>query len=201
MIEFKLPAIGEGVVEGEIVRWLKQPGDPIEADEPIMEIATDKVDSEIPSPVDGILAEQSVGALFLLGGIINVVMTVAALRLLGDHVEGPGQARAITLYSSCTALGGATSFLVCGLTLPVARDLMNEGVRVNTILPGLIDTPIYGEGEASEQFKERLAAGVLFPKRLGAASEFATLAGELLRNSYMNAESIRIDAGIRMQPK
>ena len=75
------------------------------------------------------------------------------------------------------------------------------GVRVNTILPGLIDTPIYGEGEASAQFKERLQAGVLFPKRLGRSDEFATLAVELLANSYMNAESIRLDGGIRMQPK
>ena len=87
------------------------------------------------------------------------------------------------------------------MTLPIARDLSAVGIRVNTILPGLIDTPIYGTGEASEQFKERLGAGVLFPKRLGQASEFATLTAELLRNSYMNAESIRIDAGIRMQPK
>ena len=90
---------------------------------------------------------------------------------------------------------------VVGMTLPVARDLAAVGVRVNTILPGLIDTPIYGQGEASEQFKERLGAGVLFPKRLGYSEEFASLAVELLRNSYMNAESIRIDAGIRMQPK
>jgi len=88
-----------------------------------------------------------------------------------------------------------------GMTLPVARDLAAVGVRVNTILPGLIDTPIYGTGEASEQFKERLGAGVLFPKRLGRAEEFASMAVELLANSYMNAESIRIDAGIRMQPK
>jgi NAD(P)-dependent dehydrogenase (short-subunit alcohol dehydrogenase family) len=90
---------------------------------------------------------------------------------------------------------------VVGMTLPVARDLAAVGIRVNTILPGLIDTPIYGEGEASEQFKARLEVGVLFPKRLGQPEEFASLAGELLSNSYMNAESIRIDGGIRMQPK
>jgi NAD(P)-dependent dehydrogenase (short-subunit alcohol dehydrogenase family) len=87
------------------------------------------------------------------------------------------------------------------MTLPIARDLSAVGIRVNTILPGLIDTPIYGQGEASEQFKERLQVGVLFPKRLGFPGEFATLAGELLSNSYMNAESIRLDGGIRMQPK
>jgi NAD(P)-dependent dehydrogenase (short-subunit alcohol dehydrogenase family) len=75
------------------------------------------------------------------------------------------------------------------------------GVRANCILPGLIDTPIYGTGAASDEFKARLGAGVLFPKRLGYASEFASLAVELLANSYMNAASVRIDAGIRMQPK
>jgi NAD(P)-dependent dehydrogenase (short-subunit alcohol dehydrogenase family) len=90
---------------------------------------------------------------------------------------------------------------VVGMTLPVARDLAVVGIRINTILPGLIDTPIYGAGEGSEAFKAKLAQDVLFPKRLGYAPEFATLAVELLSNSYMNAESIRIDAGIRMQPK
>jgi NAD(P)-dependent dehydrogenase (short-subunit alcohol dehydrogenase family) len=90
---------------------------------------------------------------------------------------------------------------IVGLTLPLARDIAPIGVRVNCILPGLIDTPIYGTGEASEEFKARLGAGVLFPKRLGYATEYASLALELLTNSYMNAESIRIDAGIRMQPK
>jgi NAD(P)-dependent dehydrogenase (short-subunit alcohol dehydrogenase family) len=90
---------------------------------------------------------------------------------------------------------------VVGLTLPLARDLAVIGVRANCILPGLIDTPIYGTGPQSDEFKARLGAGVLFPKRLGYSSEFATLAAEMLSNSYMNAESVRLDAGIRMQPK
>lgn len=90
---------------------------------------------------------------------------------------------------------------VVGLTLPLARDIAPIGVRANCILPGLIDTPIYGTGPQSDEFKARLGAGVLFPKRLGYSEEFASLALELLSNSYMNAESIRIDAGIRMQPK
>jgi NAD(P)-dependent dehydrogenase (short-subunit alcohol dehydrogenase family) len=90
---------------------------------------------------------------------------------------------------------------IVGMTLPVARDLAVVGIRVNTILPGLIDTPIYGVGESSEAFKAKLAQDVLFPRRLGHAAEFASLVLELLGNSYMNAESIRIDAGIRMQPK
>src|SRR5579863_7907525 len=90
---------------------------------------------------------------------------------------------------------------VVGLTLPLARDLAVVGIRANCILPGLIDTPIYGVGPQSEEFKARLGAGVLFPRRLGTSGEFASLAVELIANSYMNAESVRIDAGIRMQPK
>ncbi len=88
-----------------------------------------------------------------------------------------------------------------GLTLPVARDLSASGIRVNTVAPGLIDTPIYGEGEASEAFKAKLGQSVLFPKRLGVADELASMVVELLTNSYMNAEVIRVDGGIRMPPK
>jgi len=87
------------------------------------------------------------------------------------------------------------------MTLPIARDLSAVGVRVNTIAPGLIDTPIYGEGDFSEQFKDKLKKDVLFPKRLGFSGEFASLAVELLSNSYMNGETIRIDGGARLQPK
>ena len=90
---------------------------------------------------------------------------------------------------------------VVGMTLPIARDLSASGIRVNTVAPGLIDTPIYGEGEASEAFKENLQKGVLFPKRLGSAEELASMVVELLGNSYMNAETIRVDGGIRMPPK
>jgi NAD(P)-dependent dehydrogenase (short-subunit alcohol dehydrogenase family) len=75
------------------------------------------------------------------------------------------------------------------------------GVRINTIAPGLIDTPIYGSGEASEEFKAKLKRDVVFPDRLGHASEFASLAVELITNSYMNGETIRIDGAARLQPK
>ena len=87
------------------------------------------------------------------------------------------------------------------MTLPVARDLAAIGVRVNTVAPGLIDTPIYGEGEGSEAFKANLQKGVLFPQRLGSTDELASMVLELVTNSYMNAETIRVDGGIRMPPK
>ena len=52
-----LPALGESVTEGTVSRWLKQVGDTVEADEPLLEVSTDKVDTEIPSPVAGTLLE------------------------------------------------------------------------------------------------------------------------------------------------
>jgi NAD(P)-dependent dehydrogenase (short-subunit alcohol dehydrogenase family) len=90
---------------------------------------------------------------------------------------------------------------VVGMTLPIARDLSASGIRVNTIAPGLIDTPIYGEGEQSELFKANLGQNVLFPKRLGVPDELASMVVECVTNSYMNAETIRVDGGIRMPPK
>jgi NAD(P)-dependent dehydrogenase (short-subunit alcohol dehydrogenase family) len=90
---------------------------------------------------------------------------------------------------------------VVGMTLPVARDLSAVGIRVNTVAPGLIDTPIYGEGEAAEAFKAKLGESVLFPHRLGSPDELASMVVELVTNSYMNAEVVRVDGGIRMPPK
>ena len=90
---------------------------------------------------------------------------------------------------------------VVGMTLPIARDLSVLGIRVNTVAPGLIDTPIYGEGEASEQFKAHLGQSVLFPKRLGTGEELAFMVMDLITNPYMNGETIRVDGGIRMPPK
>ena len=145
---------------------------------------------------------------------INLVGTFNCIRLAAtamshNEPDEDGCRGAVVNTASVAAEDGqigqasysASKGGIVGLTLPVARDLAVVGIRVNTILPGLIDTPIYGSGEASEQFKERLGAAVLFPRRLGHPSEFATLAFELLTNSYLNAATIRLDAGIRMQPK
>ena len=88
---------------------------------------------------------------------------------------------------------------VVGLTLSAARDLASFGIRVCTIAPGLIDTPLLGT--LPDDQRTALAQSVLFPKRLGTAADFASLALELVRNTYMNGEVIRMDAGIRMPPK
>jgi NAD(P)-dependent dehydrogenase (short-subunit alcohol dehydrogenase family) len=88
---------------------------------------------------------------------------------------------------------------VVAMTLPIARDLAGDGIRVNTILPGIFDTPLMNS--ASEQVKGALAASVPFPKRLGQAEEYASLALEMCRNGYLNGESVRLDGAIRMAPR
>lgn len=88
---------------------------------------------------------------------------------------------------------------VVGMTLPIARDLSSEGIRVNTILPGIFNTPLL-QG-APDNVKAALAAQVPFPKRLGAPEEYASLALEMCRNSYFNGEDVRLDGSIRMSPR
>ena len=88
---------------------------------------------------------------------------------------------------------------VLAMTLPIARDLMNEGVRVNTILPGVFKTPMVAMMPPNVQ--EALGAQVPFPKRLGAPEEYAQLACFLVENGYMNAAAVRLDGGIRMAPR
>ena len=88
---------------------------------------------------------------------------------------------------------------VVGMTLPIARDLAGEGIRVNTILPGIFSTPLMNG--APPQVKEALAASVPFPKRLGNAEEYASLALEMVKNGYFNGEDVRLDGAIRMAPR
>ena len=89
---------------------------------------------------------------------------------------------------------------VVGMTLPMARDLARHGIRVNTIAPGLIDTPIYDKVPDPAAFKAKLGESVVYPNRLGTAAEFASMAVEVLTNDYMNGETIRLDGAIRMPP-
>lgn len=88
---------------------------------------------------------------------------------------------------------------IMGLTLPVARDLASEGIRVNAILPGIMETPMMAG--MPEAVHRALSDSVPFPKRLGRSEEFASLVFEICRNSYLNGEAIRLDGAIRMQPK
>jgi len=88
---------------------------------------------------------------------------------------------------------------IVGMTLPIARDLMTEGIRINTILPGIFETPLLAG--LPDNVKDALAASVPFPKRLGQPDEYAALAEFMVTTGYMNGESVRIDGAIRMAPR
>lgn len=84
--ELKLPRMGESVAEATLTTWLKEVGDAIDMDEPIFEIATDKVDSEVPSEVEGVLLEK----LFDVDDVIKVGQTVAVIEINGSVSEVEG---------------------------------------------------------------------------------------------------------------
>src|SRR5215467_4191560 len=83
----QMPALGESVTEGTVTRWLKQVGDTVAVDEPLLEVSTDKVDTEIPSPAAGVLqkitAEED-----------ETVEVGAELAVIGDSAEDPGDTSA-----------------------------------------------------------------------------------------------------------
>jgi pyruvate dehydrogenase E2 component (dihydrolipoamide acetyltransferase) len=87
MTDVVMPQMGESIVEGTLTRWLKKPGDKVERDEPLFEISTDKVDTEIPSPVAGTLAEVLVAE----GSTVSINTVVARI---GDGAAAPAAAPA-----------------------------------------------------------------------------------------------------------
>ncbi|MBB6173729.1 NAD(P)-dependent dehydrogenase (short-subunit alcohol dehydrogenase family) [Nocardiopsis mwathae] len=142
-------------------------------------------------------------------GTFNVVRLAAAAMAKTEPINSDGERGAIINTASLAGIEGQIGQIayssskggIIGMTVPAARDLAAIGVRVNTVAPGILDTPIYGQGPESDAFKERLAAPVPFPKRLGTAAEFGRLVRSLIEISYINAEVVRIDGGLRMQPK
>ncbi|MET8161837.1 SDR family NAD(P)-dependent oxidoreductase [Sphaerisporangium sp. NPDC005289] len=142
-------------------------------------------------------------------GTFNLMRIGAAAMARTEPVDADGARGVVINTASVAGLEGQTGQVaysaskggIIGMTLPAARDLAAIGVRVLTICPGIIDTPIYGSGPEAEAFKAKLYAPVPFPKRMGRASEFAHLVRSLVENDYMNGEVIRFDGGIRFQPK
>ena len=142
----------------------------------------------------------------LLGTFRCIALSAAGMMTL-DPVDEYGERGAIINTASVAAEDGqmgqasysASKAGVVGMTLPIARDLMSEGIRVNTILPGIFDTPLLQS--APDNVKQALAASVPFPKRLGQPPEFAHLALTMIENGYFNGESVRLDGAIRMAPR
>ncbi|MCR1786733.1 SDR family oxidoreductase [Nocardioides carbamazepini] len=139
---------------------------------------------------------------------LNLVGTFNALRLtaarMATNAADDGERGAIVLTASVAAWDGqvgqvayaAAKSGVVGMTLCAARDLADLGIRVNTIAPGIFDTPLLAR--FSDEVREGLGASVTFPKRLGDPAEYAAMADQLLRNRYMNGEVVRLDGAIRM---
>ncbi|MBO0843315.1 MAG: 2-oxoglutarate dehydrogenase, E2 component, dihydrolipoamide succinyltransferase, partial [Nocardioides sp.] len=86
-VSVTMPQLGESVTEGTVTRWLKQEGDHVEADEPLLEVSTDKVDTEIPAPSAGTLLQIKVGE-------DETVQVGAELATIGDSADGAGEAPA-----------------------------------------------------------------------------------------------------------
>jgi 3-hydroxyacyl-CoA dehydrogenase / 3-hydroxy-2-methylbutyryl-CoA dehydrogenase len=93
---------------------------------------------------------------------------------------------------------GASKAAVAGMTLPIARDLARDGIRVCAIAPGLFETPMLAS--LPDKVRIELAATVPFPSRLGKPSEYAKLVASIIENPMLNGEVIRLDGTIRMQP-
>ncbi|MES0874296.1 SDR family NAD(P)-dependent oxidoreductase [Sinimarinibacterium thermocellulolyticum] len=138
-------------------------------------------------------------------GTFRCITRAAAGMMTLDPLDGERGVLINTASAAATegqigqAAYSAAKAAIVGMTLTIARDLAREGIRVNTIQPGIFDTPAMAR--APQQMKDALGAMVPFPPRLGCAEEYASLALEIIRNGYFNGETVRLDGAIRMQPR
>jgi NAD(P)-dependent dehydrogenase (short-subunit alcohol dehydrogenase family) len=134
------------------------------------------------------------------------VASVAAAAMARNEPSG-GDRGAIVLTASLAAFEGqigqaayaSSKAGVVGLTLVAARDLSARGIRVCTIAPGVMDTPMLAG--LRDDIRAALADGVPHPKRLGSPEEYASLAWHILGNGYLNGETFRLDGALRMAPR
>lgn len=141
-----------------------------------------------------------------LVGTFNVLRFAASAMIAADPLED-GERGACINTASVAAFDGqigqiaysASKGGIVGMTLPAARDLATQGIRVNTIAPGLFDTPLLAA--LPEEARHKLGAGVPFPQRLGAPAEYAQLACHIVENRMLNGEVIRLDGALRMPPR
>jgi 3-hydroxyacyl-CoA dehydrogenase / 3-hydroxy-2-methylbutyryl-CoA dehydrogenase len=135
------------------------------------------------------------------------VLRLASARMAKNEPNADGERGVIVNTASAAAFDGqigqaaysASKGGVVGMTLPIARDLASYGIRCLTIAPGTFDTPMLAMG--GDELKNRLAAGIPFPKRLGKAEEFGLLVSQIVENAYLNGETIRLDGSLRMAPR
>jgi NAD(P)-dependent dehydrogenase (short-subunit alcohol dehydrogenase family) len=139
-------------------------------------------------------------------GTFNVLRYAATAMISGEPAED-GERGVCVHTASVAAFDGQVGQIaysaskggIVGMTLPAARDLSQYGIRVNTIAPGLFDTPLLAA--LGEEARQKLGAGVPFPQRLGQPSEYAQLACHIVENRMLNGETIRLDGALRMPPR
>ncbi len=139
-------------------------------------------------------------------GTFNVLRLAAAAMVNNEPDEGDERGVCVNTASIAAFDGqigqvaySASKGGIVGLTLPAARDLAGRGVRVNTIAPGTFDTPLLAA--LPEEARKELGAAIPFPSRLGEPPEFAALVGQIVENSMLNGETIRLDGALRMPPR
>jgi NAD(P)-dependent dehydrogenase (short-subunit alcohol dehydrogenase family) len=141
-----------------------------------------------------------------LVGTFNVLRLAASAMIAAEPLED-GERGVCVNTASVAAFDGqigqiaysASKGGIVGMTLPAARDLSTQGIRVNTIAPGLFDTPLLAA--LPEEARQKLGAGVPFPQRLGSPTEYAQLACHIVENRMLNGEVIRLDGALRMPPR
>jgi NAD(P)-dependent dehydrogenase (short-subunit alcohol dehydrogenase family) len=143
---------------------------------------------------------------------VNLLGTFNVTAVAAEHIAkttplADGQRGVVVNTASVAAFDGqigqaaysASKGGVVGLTLPAARDLAQHGIRVNTIAPGILETPMLAT--VSEEYRAGLAASIPFPQRLGRPEEYGDLAAFIIEHDYLNGETIRLDGALRMAPR
>ena len=139
-----------------------------------------------------------------LTGTFNVIRH-AALAMSQNDANADGERGVIVNTSSGAAWQGqigqaaysASKAAVMGLTLPVARDLAQHGVRVVALAPGLFETGM-SAGMPTKVAQNIIEKVILFPNRMGQAPEFSALVRHVVENAYLNATTLSIDGGARL---
>lgn len=142
-----------------------------------------------------------------LTGTFNVMRCVAAHIIQQSPVTADGERGVIINTASIAAAEGqigqaaysASKGGVAAMTLPAAREFSQFGIRVMTIAPGVIATPMMAQ--MSTEVQDSLSAAIPFPRRLGSADEYAMLVQQIIENSYLNGSVIRLDGAMRMGAK
>jgi NAD(P)-dependent dehydrogenase (short-subunit alcohol dehydrogenase family) len=218
---FDLPAAVEGAPAVEAVEYV---GTDVTDPASVQSAVDLAADAGVPlrvvvncagiAPSARILGKKGVHDLALYAKVVQVnlvgtfnVLALAAERIAATEPLQDGQRGVVVNTASIAAYDGQVGQAayasskggIVGLTLPAARDLAQYGIRVNTIAPGIVETPMLAT--VSEEFRAGLAAGVPFPQRLGRPEEYARLALMLVEHDYLNGEVVRMDGALRMAPR